>query len=119
LMLAVPLLHPLWNCIRSDIRLQIKRRKNQHVNPAVWNFVHWLPRYASTILYCCIMVLQLLYRWQHQSGILWISPRVWTVFIVLALSTHPTVFCDYFCDTLYTHARAYTHTHTHSGQKQS
>jgi hypothetical protein len=38
---AVPLSNPLWNCIRSDIRLQIKGRKNQNFHPAAWN-VHWL-----------------------------------------------------------------------------
>jgi hypothetical protein len=41
--------------------------KNQHVHPSAWNVVHWLPRYASTIIYCCIALLQLLYRWQYQS----------------------------------------------------
>jgi hypothetical protein len=24
--------------------------KNQHIHPAMWNFVHGLPRYASTII---------------------------------------------------------------------
>jgi hypothetical protein len=27
--------------------------KNQHVHPEAWNFVHWLPRYVSTIIYNC------------------------------------------------------------------
>jgi hypothetical protein len=45
--------------------------KRQHVHPAAWNFVHWHPRYASTIMYRYI-ALQLLYRWQYQSRNLWI-----------------------------------------------
>jgi hypothetical protein len=45
--------------------------KNQHFHPAACNLVHWLPRYASTIIYRCIALLQLLYRWQHQSLKLW------------------------------------------------
>jgi hypothetical protein len=36
---------PLWNCIRTDTRLQIKERKNQHIHPAAWNYVHWLQSY--------------------------------------------------------------------------
>jgi hypothetical protein len=46
--------------------------KNQHVHPAASNFVHWLSRYASTIICYCIMLLQLLHRWQHQSQKLWL-----------------------------------------------
>jgi hypothetical protein len=38
----------------------------------VWSFVHRLPRYASTFIYCCIMLLQLLYSWHHQSQKLWV-----------------------------------------------
>jgi hypothetical protein len=36
------------------------------------SLVHWLPRYAVTIMYRCISLLQLLYRWKHQSRKLWI-----------------------------------------------
>jgi hypothetical protein len=51
-----------------------------------WNFAHWLPRCASTTVYCCIALLQLLYRWQQQSRKLWIPdleypawyPQLWT-----------------------------------------
>jgi hypothetical protein len=50
-------------------------KKSAH-HPAAWNYVHWLPRYASTFMYCCIAPLQLLYRWQHQSLKLWIPPRM-------------------------------------------
>jgi hypothetical protein len=49
-------------------RLQIKGHKNQHVHQAVWNSVYWLPRYASTIIYCFIMLLQLLYSWRTSPG---------------------------------------------------
>jgi hypothetical protein len=67
--------HSLWgpsrNRIRPDTRLQMKGRKNQHVHSAVWNYVHWLPRYAS-IIYRCIALLQLLHRRQHQYRKLWI-----------------------------------------------
>jgi hypothetical protein len=58
--------------IASDTRLQIKGHKNNHVRPPTWNFVHWLPRYASTTIYRCIALLQLLRRWQHKSRKLWI-----------------------------------------------
>jgi hypothetical protein len=68
---AVPLSDPSQNCIGLDTRLQIKGRKNCHIHLAAWNVVHWLPRYASTIVYHCI-VLQPLYRWQHKPQTLWI-----------------------------------------------
>jgi hypothetical protein len=73
---AVPLSEASRNRIRPDTRLQIKGRKNQHVLPAIWKFVHWLARYVSNIIYCCITLLQLMYRWQHQSRKLWIPPRM-------------------------------------------
>jgi hypothetical protein len=71
---AVPLSDPSRNPIRPDTRLQIIGRKNQHGYPAAWNFVHWLPSYASTFMYCCIVLPQLL-CW-HQSLKLWIPPRI-------------------------------------------
>jgi hypothetical protein len=40
-----------------------KRIQKSVLYPSAWNFVHWLPRYASTIIYHCIALLQLLYRW--------------------------------------------------------
>jgi hypothetical protein len=73
---AVPLSDLSWNGVMLDTWLQIKWWKNQHVHPAVWNFVCWLPRYASTIIYHCIALIQLLYRWQHQSWKLWITPHI-------------------------------------------
>jgi hypothetical protein len=57
---AVPLSDPSRSLVRPDTQLQIKGRKNQHVHPAAWNFVHGLPRYASTVIYRCIAVPQLL-----------------------------------------------------------
>jgi hypothetical protein len=70
---GVPLSDPSRNRIRRGTRLQIKGRKNQHVHPAAWNCVPWLPRYTNTIIYRCIVLLQLLHRWQNQSRKLWIS----------------------------------------------
>jgi hypothetical protein len=57
---AVPLSDPLQNCFRPDIRLQIKGWKKSAS-------ICRLPRYDSTIIYRCIALLQLLYRWEHQS----------------------------------------------------
>jgi hypothetical protein len=65
---AVPLSDPPRNHIQ---RLQTKGRRNHHVHPGVWNFVHRPQRYASTIIYRCITLLKLLHRW-HQSRKLWI-----------------------------------------------
>jgi hypothetical protein len=51
-------------CTEFDIHdSKLKDVTNQNVHPAPWNFVHSLPRYASTINYCCIALLQLLYKW--------------------------------------------------------
>jgi hypothetical protein len=66
--------------IRSGHAHDFIHVKNHHVHLTTWNFVHWLPRYASTITYFCIALLQLLYRQQHQSRKLWIHPRIVTVF---------------------------------------
>jgi hypothetical protein len=65
-------LHKIWCTltvwyIAKSHQIQIWEHKNQHIHPAAWNFVRWLQKYASTIVYCCIAFLQLLYRWQHQS----------------------------------------------------
>jgi hypothetical protein len=37
-----------------------KNVKYHHVHPAAWECVHWLPRYAGTVIYRCIALLQLL-----------------------------------------------------------
>jgi hypothetical protein len=50
--------------------------KNQQVHLSAWNLVHWLPRYASIIIYLSVALTQLLYRWHHQSCKLWISHRM-------------------------------------------
>jgi hypothetical protein len=61
------------NRIRPDSRRQIKGHKESADPPALaaLNFVSWLPRYASTAIYHCSTLLQLLYRWQHQYRKLW------------------------------------------------
>jgi hypothetical protein len=69
---AVPFSDTSQNRIGPDTRLQTKGRKNQYFHAAAWNFVHWLPRYASIIIYRYIALLQLQYRGQYQSRKLWI-----------------------------------------------
>jgi hypothetical protein len=96
---AVPTSDPSQSRIKSDTRLHIKGRKNQHVLPAACSFVHWLPRYATNIVYLSITLLQLLYRWQHQFRKLWITPPrkyYWkyvpvTVFILYVTRSENTV----------------------------
>jgi hypothetical protein len=53
-----------------------ERLKIQPVHPSAWNCVHWLPRCAMTVIYCCIKLLQLLYRWQYKSRKLFIPPHL-------------------------------------------
>jgi hypothetical protein len=55
-----------WTCV-----------KTAHVHPATCNLAHWLTRHASPTIYRCFALPQLLYRWQHQSGIFSIPPRIW------------------------------------------
>jgi hypothetical protein len=57
--------------------------RNQHLCPAAWNVVHWIPRCASTIMYCCITIMQLLHRWQHQSRKFWIPCLIQTMVTVV------------------------------------
>jgi hypothetical protein len=64
---AQSLTHTRCRIHRENASAQIhdskyKDVKNQHIHPAAWNCIHWLPRYASTIIYRCIALLQLLYR---------------------------------------------------------
>jgi hypothetical protein len=61
---------------RQDTQLQTKGRKDQHDDSAAWNVTHWLPGYASTIIYGCTELLQLLYRRKHQSRKLWTPRRI-------------------------------------------
>jgi hypothetical protein len=44
--LMLVLSYPSRNRIRPDTQLQIKGHKNQHIHPAAWNFVQWIPRYT-------------------------------------------------------------------------
>jgi hypothetical protein len=56
----------------------VKKHKESARPPSCGKFhtlIHRLPRYTSTIIYHCITLLQLLWRWQHQSQKLWI-PKV-------------------------------------------
>jgi hypothetical protein len=71
---TVPFSGPMWNPIRPVTRLQRKLFKKISTSTQLWNCVHWHPIYASTIIFCRIALVQLLYRWQHQSRKLWISP---------------------------------------------
>jgi hypothetical protein len=73
--LAVPLSDPSRNLIRPDTRLRIQGCKKSAPPTPAWNFVHWLPKYASTTIRHCIALLQLLYSMQHQSQKLWIPPH--------------------------------------------
>jgi hypothetical protein len=62
---ACSLSHPLRNCIRPHTQLKIKGHKNQHGHLAE-NF--YTDSKDMLVLSCHgIMVLQLGYRWQHQS----------------------------------------------------
>jgi hypothetical protein len=45
--------------VRCVVTPYEKNITNQHIHPYVWKFVHRPPRYASVIIYHCIMVLQL------------------------------------------------------------
>jgi hypothetical protein len=81
---AEHLMHAQCSFVKSIAKLyharfmtQIKECKTLHTCPAAWNFVYWLQRYATTIICCCIALLeQLVYRWQHQSRKLWIQPHI-------------------------------------------
>jgi hypothetical protein len=50
-------LHKIRSCssVGSIMKSQHARHttpyKNQHAHPTVWNIVHWLPRYACTVIY--------------------------------------------------------------------
>jgi hypothetical protein len=41
--------------------------KSQHFHPAAWNCAHCPPRCASTVIYCCIMPVQLLYTGHRRT----------------------------------------------------
>jgi hypothetical protein len=67
---AVPFSDTSRNRIRPETRLQIKGCKI--TLPSFCLKICILPKYASTMLYSCNVLLQLLYRWQYQSRKLWI-----------------------------------------------
>jgi hypothetical protein len=67
------LLDPSRNSIGPDTRLQIRRPVKSASPPTAWNFVNWFQRCVTAIIYRCIALLQLLYRWQHQSRKSWIA----------------------------------------------
>jgi hypothetical protein len=101
--------------IRPDKKLQIKGRKKSAHAPSCMKFREFTPpppRYAYTINYHCVVLLQLLYRWQHQSQKLWIPPctlfagcpscisqavrkRSWIVIIFAVTSVHD-ISSDFF-----------------------
>jgi hypothetical protein len=49
--------------------------KTAHVHPARCNLEHWHIRDGSPTIHLCLMWPQVLYRWQHQSRILWMYSR--------------------------------------------
>jgi hypothetical protein len=64
--LICTLLNPLQNSIRPHTRLQLKcRKKSAHSSSCV--------KFCKVTIYHCIALLQLLYRWQHHSGKLWLA----------------------------------------------
>jgi hypothetical protein len=52
--LTLSLSYPSKNRMRPNTQLNLKDTKYECVHLAVWHFVHWLPRYASNSIYCCI-----------------------------------------------------------------
>jgi hypothetical protein len=69
---AVPLSDPSRNRIRADMWLHIKEYKKI----AFTELLEMLYTVSQDMLVLCIALVQLLYRWQHQSRILWILPRI-------------------------------------------
>lgn len=49
---------------------------SQFVHSLTWICIHWLPRYVSTSIYCYIMLLWLLSRWQHKSWLFLILSHI-------------------------------------------
>ena len=50
--------------------------KTAHIHPATCNLAHWLTRHGSPTIHRCFALPQLLYRWWHQFGKLWVSPLI-------------------------------------------
>jgi hypothetical protein len=51
--------------------------ENCNVHTATCNLTHWLTRHGSPTNYRSLVIPQLLYRWRHQSLILWIPLVLW------------------------------------------
>jgi hypothetical protein len=69
---AVPLSDSSRNRIRSHRLLQIKGCKKSSPPSSCVKFCTLTLKICYTIIYCCIALLQLLYRWQQQTRKLWI-----------------------------------------------
>jgi hypothetical protein len=54
----------------------VKSHQARYIKARKDSALQRLPRYASTILYRCVPLLQLLHRWQVQYRKLWIPPRI-------------------------------------------
>jgi hypothetical protein len=74
--ISVPLSDPSRNRTGQIHDSKWKDVKNQHLHSTAWNYVHWLPRYTSTVIYRHIALLQLLQRWQHQFRKLSVLSRI-------------------------------------------
>jgi hypothetical protein len=69
------------NRIRPNIRLQIKGRRKSSYPPSRLKFCSLTQKiYITIIIYRCIAILQLLYRWQYHSSKWWI-PLVYCMYV--------------------------------------
>jgi hypothetical protein len=80
---------PLQNHTRPDTRLLIKGQ-NSARSPSCMKFCTLTPEICSTIIYCLIATLQLLYRWQRQSR------KLWTPLVISAFSLNRLYWSDGF-----------------------
>jgi hypothetical protein len=91
LLLLISCQNPGRNHISPDTQLQIKGRNKSAHPPCCMKFCTLTPKICYITIYHCIVLLQLLYRWQYQSQKLWIPPCI-------ALRLHqiftPTLYCD-------------------------
>jgi hypothetical protein len=62
---------PSWSHIRPDTQLQIKEHKKSTHICSCTKFYVLTPKMSITVMYHCIALLQLLYRWQYPSWKLW------------------------------------------------
>jgi hypothetical protein len=54
--------------IHHEIALAQTQDSKVSISPSCVKFVHWLPRYASTVFYRSIALLQLFHRWNTRPG---------------------------------------------------